>query len=140
MLQGEMGVVLQTRCAGGGFKPPTSVAVRGRGGDRTAKRQGETCQVRAVESNVSESLKTCREYKDGVKTGVGKQSRDESEGHLLTDRPEAGSGMIRALYAGTGSVACLQPDDGIHFVKRDRRRERLQPGQCDRLLAVKVLV
>ena len=38
------------------------------------------CQVRAVESNVSESLKTWRKYRDGVKTGVGEQSRDQSEG------------------------------------------------------------
>ena len=35
---------------------------------------------------------------------------------------------IRALYVGTGPVACLRPDDGIHFVKRDGQRERLQPG------------
>ena len=68
-------------------------------------------QVWIVKASESEPLLKCRNAVEGVKTGVYKRSREESEGYLLTAL--AASGMKRArarsrLLHGTGEPVVLE--------------------------------
>ena len=91
---------------------PLLLRLRGVVVSELGKGRARPCQVRAVESNVSESLKTCRKYKDGVKTGVGEQSRDQSEGYLFTARSASGMEATRTrsgLLYGTWEPVMPMP-------------------------------
>ena len=93
--------------------------------------------MRAVESNVSESLKTCREYKDGVETGVGEQSRDQSEGYLLTARSASGMEATRTrsgLLYGTWEAVTPMPRES----RKWKHHERQSPDAAYRGGAVRI--
>ena len=68
-------------------------------------------QVWIVKASETEPLLKCRNAGEGVKTGMGKRFRDESEGYLSTAL--AASGMKRArarfrLLHGTGEPVVLE--------------------------------
>jgi len=60
----------------------------------TAKGAARPRQVKAMKTNASEPLMTCRKRRDGVKTGLESLARDEPGGSLLTGW--AASGMKAA--------------------------------------------
>lgn len=81
------------------------------------------CQVRTVESNVSEPLRTCRKRRDDVKTGGESLLRDQSGGHLSTAQMASGMKAARTrsrLLCGTWEPVTPMP----------RERCKGKPPEC----------
>jgi retron-type reverse transcriptase len=81
------------------------------------------CQVRTVESNVSEPLRTCRKRRNGVKTGGESLLRDQSGGHLSTAQMASGMKAARTrsrLLCGTWEPVTPMP----------RERCKGKPPEC----------
>ena len=54
------------------------------------EKAGQTRQVSAGKTNVSEPLMTCRKRRDVIETGLQSLARDEARGSLLTARVVTG--------------------------------------------------
>ena len=116
---------------------PLLLRLRGVVVSELGKGRAGPCQVRAVEWNVSESLKTCRKYRDGVKTGVGEQSRDQSEGCLLSARSASGTEATRTrsgLLYGTWEPVTPMPRES----RKWKHHERQSPDAAYRGGAVRI--
>ena len=84
------GPILRTRPAGGGCKPPQGASVKSRGAERCGKGGLSVRQVWAKKTSESEPLKTCRNHRNDIETGLVRLVREKLGGYLSTARAVSG--------------------------------------------------